>query len=68
MFHGDEDKYSFVAYYTKGEDVVAVASMQKDPYMVQCAELMRRGMMPSKMEIIRGVNVLDVEVPARVTI
>lgn len=57
-----------MAYYTKGEDIVAVASMQKDPYMVQCAELMRRGTMPSKKEIVGGVNVLDVAVPAGVTI
>lgn len=57
-----------MAYYTKGEDVVAVASMQKDPYMVQCAELMRRGMMPSKKEIIGGVDVLGLKVPAGVTI
>lgn len=57
-----------MAYYTKGEDVVAVATMQKDPYMVQCAELMRRGMMPSKKDIIGGVDVLGLEVPAGVTI
>lgn len=57
-----------MAYYTKGEDVVAVASMQKDPYMVQCAELMRRGAMPSKKEIVGGVDVLNIEVPAGVTI
>lgn len=57
-----------MAYYTKGEEVVAVASMQKDPYMVQCAELMRMGMMPSKKEIVGGVNVLNVGVPAGVTV
>lgn len=66
--HGDQDKYTFVAYYTKGEEVVAVASMQKDPYMAQCAELMRRKMMPSKKEILGGVDVLNVEVPAGVAI
>lgn len=32
---GDTEKPSFVAYYTKGETVVAVASMMKDPYMTQ---------------------------------
>ncbi|TKA49851.1 hypothetical protein B0A49_13734, partial [Cryomyces minteri] len=32
------EKPSFVAYYTKGDTVVAVASMMKDPYMSQSAE------------------------------
>jgi len=48
--------------------VVAVATMQKDPYMAQCVELMRRKMMPTKDEIAAGVDVLNVEVPAGVKI
>lgn len=35
ILQGEPDKASFVAYYTKGETVVAVASMMKDPYMTQ---------------------------------
>lgn len=61
-----EGKQSFVAYYCKGEDVVAVASMMKDPYMVQCAELMRRGKMPGKSEIGKGVDVMEISLPAEV--
>lgn len=57
---------SFVAYYTKGEEVLAVASMMKDPYMTQSAELMRRGKMPRKSEIQKGVDVLEISVPAEV--
>ncbi|CZT16159.1 related to putidaredoxin reductase [Ramularia collo-cygni] len=55
-----EGKQSFVAYYTRGEDVIAVASMMKDPYMVQSAELMRTGRMPGKSEINKGVDVMQV--------
>jgi len=61
-----EGKQSFVAYYTKGDDVVAVASMMKDPYMVQSAELMRRGKMPGKKEIQKGVDVMEISLPAEV--
>lgn len=51
---------SFVAYFHKGEEIVAVASMMKDPYMTQSAELMRRKKMPSKSEIQKGVDILEI--------
>ena len=57
------DKASFIAYYTKGDTVVAVATMGKDPYMSQAAELMRRGKMPGKKELTNGVDLLEVDVP-----
>ncbi|KAK5134703.1 hypothetical protein LTR08_006218 [Meristemomyces frigidus] len=63
-----EGKQSFVAYYTKGEDVVAMCSMMKDPYMTQSAELMRRGKMPKKSELQKGVDILEISVPAEVKI
>ncbi|KAF2770197.1 hypothetical protein EJ03DRAFT_270865 [Teratosphaeria nubilosa] len=63
-----EGKQSFAAYYTKGDEVVAVASMMKDPYMTQAAELMRRGKMPKKSEIQKGVDILEISVPAEVKI
>ncbi|KAK8229000.1 hypothetical protein HDK77DRAFT_378637 [Phyllosticta capitalensis] len=65
---GEPDKASFVAYYTKGQTVVAMASMGRDPVMAQCAELMRRGKMPSKGEIEKGVDVLSISIPAEVKI
>lgn len=61
---GDTQKPSFVAYYTKGEEVVAVASMMKDPYMTQSAELMRRGKMPTKSELQKGVDIMEIGVPS----
>lgn len=60
---GEPEKSSFVAYYTQGETVVAVASMMKDPYMSQSAELMRRNKMPSKSEIKKGVDILQISIP-----
>ncbi|KAF2153132.1 hypothetical protein K461DRAFT_224386 [Myriangium duriaei CBS 260.36] len=66
VLHGETgaDNPSWVAYYTKGDEVVAVASMMKDPYMTQSAELMRRGVMPSKKEIQNGTDIMEVKVPA----
>ncbi|KAL9088025.1 MAG: hypothetical protein Q9165_006366 [Trypethelium subeluteriae] len=66
ILSGEPEKPSWVAYYTKGETVVAVASMMKDPYMAQAAELMRRGKMPSKSEIAKGVDILEVSIPSEI--
>jgi len=60
------DSPSWVAYYCKGDQIQAVASMMKDPYMTQSAELMRRGAMPSKSEIEKGVDILEISVPSEV--
>ena len=63
-----DGKQSWVAYYTKGEEVQAVASMMKDPYMSQSAELMRKGRMPSKSELAKGVDILEIGLPAEAKI
>ncbi|EFY89454.1 AIF-like mitochondrial oxidoreductase (Nfrl) [Metarhizium acridum CQMa 102] len=57
---GDPAEAKFVAYYTKGETVVAMASMGRDPLMSQSAELMRLNKMPSKKHIQDGVDVLSI--------
>jgi NADPH-dependent 2,4-dienoyl-CoA reductase/sulfur reductase-like enzyme len=59
----DPEKPSFIAYYTQGDTVVAVATMGKDPYMSQSAELMRTGKMPGKKEVMNGIDLLEVDVP-----
>jgi len=64
---GEPDKDKWVAYYTKGEKVVAVASQGSDPVVVQCAELMRRSKMLSKSEIQAGKSPLEVYPPAEIT-
>jgi len=68
VIQGDTEKPSFVAYYTKGEEVVAVASMMKDPYMAQSAELMRRKKMPTKSELQKGLDIMEVGVPSEIKI
>jgi len=57
-----------VAYFTKGDEVHAVASMMKDPYMTQSAELMRRQNMPSKADLNKGVDIMEVSLPSEVKI
>ncbi|RFU33310.1 hypothetical protein B7463_g2981, partial [Scytalidium lignicola] len=63
---GEPQNGKFVCYYTKGEIVVAVATVNTDPIMTQCAELMRTKLMPSKSEIKKGVDVLQISVPAQI--
>lgn len=60
---GEPESAKFAAFYCLGETVVAVATMGMDPVMVKCAELMRRGNMPSRAEVEGGVDVLRVGVP-----
>jgi NADPH-dependent 2,4-dienoyl-CoA reductase/sulfur reductase-like enzyme len=68
VLKGQPEESKFAAYYAKGETVVAVASMQMDPIMTKCAELMRRGKMPSKSELQSGVDPLTLQLPAEVKI
>ena len=63
---GEPENAKCAAFYCLGETVVAVATMGMDPVMVKCAELMRRGNMPSKAEVEGGVDVLRVGVPEEV--
>jgi NADPH-dependent 2,4-dienoyl-CoA reductase/sulfur reductase-like enzyme len=64
VLKGEPGQGKFAAYYCKGETVVAVASMQMDPIMVQASELMRQGAMPGKSELQQGVDILTISVPA----
>ncbi|KIX07708.1 uncharacterized protein Z518_02362 [Rhinocladiella mackenziei CBS 650.93] len=59
VVQGEPENGKFAAYYAKGAEIVAVASMMMDPVMVKCAELMRSGKMPSKSEIQGGMDVLQ---------
>ncbi|KAK8073570.1 Apoptosis-inducing factor 1 [Apiospora phragmitis] len=63
ILNGNPAEANFVAYYCKGETVVALASMGRDPVMSQAAELMRRGKMPSKSEIKGGLDILSLGPP-----
>ncbi|KAK7488221.1 hypothetical protein BaRGS_00020528 [Batillaria attramentaria] len=43
VIHGDVDALQFAAFYTKGDKVVAVASLAFDPIVSQAASLMEQG-------------------------
>lgn len=66
VMKGEPENAKFIAYYCKGETIVAVATMGMDPVMSKSSELMRRGNMPSKSQVESGVDVLGIEVPADV--
>ncbi|KAJ6443463.1 AIF-like mitochondrial oxidoreductase (Nfrl) [Purpureocillium lavendulum] len=64
VLRGNPAEAKFVAYYAKGNTVVAMASMGMDPAMAQSAELMALGKMPSRNQLQDGLDVMDVGVPA----
>ncbi|PQE23621.1 putative rhodocoxin reductase protein [Rutstroemia sp. NJR-2017a BVV2] len=64
VLQGEPENAKFVAYYCKGETIVAVATMQTDPVMSQASELMRRGKMPTKSEVKNGTDILQINVPS----
>jgi NADPH-dependent 2,4-dienoyl-CoA reductase/sulfur reductase-like enzyme len=59
ILKGEPENAKFVAYYTKDDTVLAVATMQTDPVMTKVAELMRHGKMLSKKDIQGGQDVLQ---------
>ncbi|KAL4801931.1 hypothetical protein BDV18DRAFT_164442 [Aspergillus unguis] len=68
ILQGEPENARFAAFYTKGETVVAVATMGMDPVMVKSAELMRRNNMLSKSDIKAGKDVLSAGLPEGVRI
>lgn len=59
IMKGEPENSKFAAYFTKDNDVVAVASMMMDPVMAQSAELMRQGKMLSKSDLQGGKEVMQ---------
>jgi NADPH-dependent 2,4-dienoyl-CoA reductase/sulfur reductase-like enzyme/nitrite reductase/ring-hydroxylating ferredoxin subunit len=64
VLRGSAEEGKFAAYYTKGDTIVAVATMGTDPVMVHAAELMRYNQLPSKTQIKDGLDILTVELKA----
>jgi len=62
IIQGSPDELKFAAFYLKEGKVVAVASMQKDPLVTRCAELLRLGLMPSPDEIRAGKDLLTINI------
>jgi NADPH-dependent 2,4-dienoyl-CoA reductase/sulfur reductase-like enzyme len=63
VLQGDPEQGKWVAYYAKGETVVAMASMGMDPAMSQCAQLMSLDRMPSKTQLQGGLDILSIGPP-----
>lgn len=63
VIQGEPDQGKWVAYYCKGETVVAMASMGKDPVMAQCAQMMALNKMPNKSQLKNGLDVLSLGPP-----
>jgi len=55
VVEGDVSGMEFISYYTEGEDVIAVASVNKDAVALACAELMRTGKMPKVSDFMIGI-------------
>lgn len=54
VLRGDPAEAKFAAYYTRAETVIPMATMGMDPAMVQSAEFMRLGNMPTKSQLRQG--------------
>ena len=59
VLKGEPENSKFAAFYCKGDEVVAMASMMMDPIMTKSAELMRRGKMLKKSDIHSEQDVLQ---------
>lgn len=63
---GEPDEAEFIAYYAKDDRVIGVASMWKDPMMVQALSLMRAGKMPKLSVLAAGLDIMTLNTaPAR---
>eukprot|EP00105_Crassostrea_gigas_P007010 XP_011421115.1 PREDICTED: apoptosis-inducing factor 3 isoform X2 [Crassostrea gigas] len=51
IVHGDLEAPKFIAYYTKGDEVIAAASLNFDPYVARLADLMLAGEKVLKSEV-----------------
>lgn len=60
IYQGDVSAHNFIAFYVKGERVVAIAGMKRDREMAAVEELMLFDRLPTREQLKRGeVNVLE---------
>ncbi|EJU04008.1 flavo protein [Dacryopinax primogenitus] len=62
ILRGNAEELKFIAFYVQGETVLAVVSMQNDPVVMKCAELLRHGLMPSATELRQGKDPMEIDV------
>ncbi|KZO98995.1 hypothetical protein CALVIDRAFT_544533 [Calocera viscosa TUFC12733] len=62
IIQGKPEELKFLAYYVSGDKVVAVASMQNDPVVMKCAELLRHEIMPSPAELKEGKDPMSIDI------
>jgi NADPH-dependent 2,4-dienoyl-CoA reductase/sulfur reductase-like enzyme len=60
IVRGDDLEDGFEAFYAKGEKILAVASLAKDPTVTRSSELMRLGKMPTATEIRNGKDIASI--------
>ena len=61
IYHGNVPARDFLAFYIKGDQVLAVAGMDRDREMAAAEELMRLGRMPAAEQLKRDViNLVEV--------
>lgn len=58
LYTGDVEGLKFIAYYLDGDEVVAVASCQMDPYVSKFAEILAQGTTLQRSDL-KGDNLLD---------
>jgi NAD(P)H-nitrite reductase large subunit len=64
VLDGDVAAGKFIAYYTKGETLVAVASQGRDPNVMQLSELLKLGKAPTKSQLKGGVDIFSIDLSA----
>lgn len=52
MINGDLENFKAVLYYCKGNDIVAVATVGKDPIAAKFAELLSSGQILTKSQAV----------------
>jgi NADPH-dependent 2,4-dienoyl-CoA reductase/sulfur reductase-like enzyme len=58
LYEGSVEEFNFVCFFIKGKQVVAAASMGRDPIVSAVAELMHQNRMPT-VDKLKGVDLLS---------
>jgi apoptosis-inducing factor 3 len=56
----------FVSYYAKDDQIMAVASIGRDPAVAKSTALIRLNQMPKLSEIKAGKNILEINISGKI--